>query len=417
MKIAVVGGGISGLSAALILSPHHEVHLFESESRLGGHAHTVSVESGREKPVSLDTGFLVYNTLTYPHFTSFLDYLKVKTVASDMSLSIQTANGIEWSGTNLQTVFAQWQNGLNPSFLRMLADIMRFNRRAERNLELSRQNRWTLQDLVLSEKYSDLFQRLYLLPMTGAIWSMSYANALLFPAETFLTFCLNHRLLQINNRPIWRTIENGSINYVLRVHSLLKHVHVSCPVQRVRPHRGKLLLSIQGHEAEFDKVIFATHAPITREIIQSDFPELASELSPLKVSKNEVDLHEDSVVMPKKKICWSAWNVQARETIQDQQEISLTYYINKLQPLETDRQYFITLNNRQTHLRNLHRRFNYNHPQFDFTAIEVQKKLPRLQGQHGLFFTGAWTRYGFHEDGILSAVNVAKLLGADPPWK
>lgn len=415
MKIAVVGGGISGLSAALILSTRHEVHLFESDSRLGGHAHTVSVDSGLDDPVSLDTGFLVYNNLTYPHFSRFLDYLGVQTAASDMTLSIKTPGGIEWGGANLRAIFAQWRNFARPSFLGMLVDIVRFNKNAHQNLELSRRHRWTLGELIQSQGYGETFQTQYLLPMTGAIWSMSYANALQFPAETFLTFCINHHLLQINGRPTWRTINGGSINYVNRVRERLPHVHSSSPVRNLRRRGDQLILTVGGQEASFDKVVLATHAPTSREILQSDFPDLAVELSPLRVTPNRVDLHEDASIMPKKKVCWSAWNVRAQESPRSEGDICLTYFINKLQPLESRRQHFVTLNSRQD-LRDVQRQFRYDHPQFDFRAIDVQQKLPQIQGRHGVYFAGAWTRYGFHEDGILSAVNVSRQIGVEVPW-
>lgn len=415
MKIAVIGSGISGLAAALILSRKHEVHLFESESRLGGHAHTVNVNTDNNTPVAIDTGFLVYNTLTYPHFTSFLDYLGVATVESDMTLSIQSKSGLEWGGANLKTVFAQKCNLFNPSFLVMLRDILRFNRSAEENLKLSRQNAWTLEDLIRFGGYSDSFKTLYLLPMTGAIWSMSYEGALKFPAETFLTFCINHHLLQINNRPIWRTIKGGSINYVDRVREKLSHVHYSSTVVGVKKAPEGLVVSTASKDAEFDKVILATHAPTSARLIQKDFPDLATELSPFKVTPNKVDLHEDDSIMPQEKICWSAWNVQAQEKANDSNDICLTYFINKLQPLKTEQNYFVTLNYKKD-LQKRHGQFIYDHPQFNFAAIEAQKRLGQIQGRHSIYFAGAWTRYGFHEDGILSAVNVAKLMGVEPPW-
>lgn len=415
MKIAVVGGGISGLSTALILSSRYEVHLFEAESRLGGHAHTVNIDSGKDRLLPVDTGFLVYNTLTYPHFTRFLDYLGVQTVSSDMSLSIKSLDGIEWAGTSLKTVFAQGKNLFRPSFVGMLFDIFRFNRDAEANLEMSKANRWSLEDLLQKKRFGKEFQRLYLLPMTGAIWSMSYSDALRFPAETFLKFCINHRLLQVSNRPLWRTIKDGSVNYVGRVHQRLSHVHSSTRVESIRQRGDKLVLHLQGSEAEFDRVVFATHAPTTQSIISRNFPDLAKVLSPMKVTANRVLLHEDSSMMPENKDCWSSWNVYARTSVQDKSDICLTYYLNKLQPLDTDRQHFITLNSNKD-LQNVIQRFNYDHPQFDFKAIDTQKRLPEIQGQHGLYFAGAWTRYGFHEDGILSAVNVAKKFGVSPPW-
>lgn len=415
MKIAVVGSGISGLSSALILSQEHEVHLFESEPRLGGHAHTVQVNDGPNNDLPIDTGFLVYNTLTYPHFTRFLNYLGVQTVESSMSLSIQSKNGLEWAGENLGTIFAQRKNIFSLKFLRMLYDIWKFNKSAEENLELSRKNNFTLQDLIHYRGYGDSFTTLYLLPMTGAIWSMSYENALQFPAETFLTFCINHHLLQINDRPIWRTINGGSINYVNSVRDRIKNIHYSSPVTSIARNQDKLTVSASNSKFDFDKVILATHAPTSARLIQSDFPDLASELSDLQVTSNKVVLHQDTSVMPKNKSCWSAWNVQAQDKVDDKNEISLTYYINKLQPVRSERPYLVTLNY-SGDLKGTRQSFIYYHPKFDFLAIQTQKRLPQIQGKHGIYFAGAWTRYGFHEDGILSAVNVANYFGVKPPW-
>ncbi len=415
MKIAVIGGGISGLAAALILNQEHEVHLFESDSRLGGHAHTVSVNEKSKEEVAIDTGFLVYNTLTYPHFTQFLKYLEVATTESNMSLSIQAIKGLEWAGENLSTVFAQPKNILNLDFLKMLIDIWNFNKSAKENLELSREKNFSLEELADFRGYSHSFKTLYLLPMTGAIWSMSYANALKFPAETFLTFCINHHLLQINDRPVWRTITGGSINYVDRVRERLQHIHASTKVKNIARNQDKLTVITENSKIDFDKVILATHAPTSASLISSDFPDMAAELSCFKVTPNKVELHEDESLMPKNKSCWSAWNVKAQDQVHDKSDICLTYFINKLQPLPVKKNYFVTLNYGKT-LQQKHREFNYDHPQFDFSTIETQKKIPQIQGRHGIYFAGAWTRYGFHEDGILSAVNVAKLLGVEPPW-
>lgn len=415
MKVAIIGAGISGLAAALILNDKFEVHLFESDPRLGGHANTVNVQDNENGNVAVDTGFLVYNTLTYPHFTKFLDYLGVESVESDMTLSIQTKDGIEWGGENLKTIFAQRRNLLRPSFLRMLLDIVRFNRNAGENLRLSIKNNWTLGELVDFLKCNESFKNHYLLPMTGAIWSMSYENALKFPAETFLTFCINHRLLQINDRPIWRTIKGGSINYVNRVFDKLERVHLGTKVTAIRKKPNSIGVLTPNSEIDFDKVILATHAPTSKKIIQNDFPELAKEIACFDVTTNQVVLHGDRSVMPKTELCWSAWNVLAQGKANSNEEISLTYYINKLQPLNSKKNYFVTLNGKND-FASTHLKLHYDHPQFNFQAIEAQKRLPDIQGTEGIFFAGAWTRYGFHEDGILSAVNVAKLMGVVPPW-
>jgi len=411
VKIAVVGGGISGLSAALILTPHHEVHLFESETTLGGHAHTVSMPS-QGRLVHLETGFFVFNPVTYPHFTRLLDYLGVSTIESNMSLSIQTSDRLEWGGANLATIFAQKKNLLNLDFLRMLREILRFSREAEKNLRLSRENHWTLEELVRHRSYSQALLHLFLLPMTGAIWSMSFDEPLRLPAETFLNFCLNHRLLQRSERSNWRTIAGGSINYVERMRARLANPHLGTKVRGIRLRQDKLQVSTEFHESEFDKVILATHAPVSRAILQPAFPDLAAALEPFQVSSNRVELHEDESVMPQNRSCWSSWNVKANE---HPRAIELTYYLNKLQSIDSTSNYFITLNSIKN-LARVHRIFFYDHPQFDFATMAAQQKLPSLQGRHGIYLAGAWTRYGFHEDGIVSAINVARDLGCEPPW-
>lgn len=414
MKIAVVGGGISGLASALILDPHHEVHLFESESRLGGHAHTVRVQAEAGE-IPMDTGFLVYNTLTYPHFTRFLEFLEVTTVESDMSLSIQTPTGLEWAGTNLGSVFAQKRNLFNPRFLRMLKHLLSFNRRAYENLELSRKNSWTLGELVENEKLSSDLLSWYLLPMTGAIWSMPYLEALEFPAESFLTFCINHRLLQVNQRPVWRTIKGGSIEYVKKVGARLKNVHLSAPIRGLKRSGDRLILNTPSGQVPFDRVVFATHAPVTRAILGGDFPKQESLLKDLKTSSNQVFLHRDATLMPRSKKCWSSWNVESPANLNENRAIHLTYYLNKLQPLQTQTDYFITLN--PTHQMSfIERDFVYDHPKMDFNLLRAQTDLDSIQGVDGVYLSGAWTRYGFHEDGVLSAVRVAEKMNLAAPW-
>lgn len=415
MKIAVVGSGISGLGAAYILSKKHEVHLFEAEGRLGGHAHTVSIQE-KESSVAMDTGFLVYNHLTYPHFTKFMEELGIHQVDSDMTLSIRAPSGLEWAGTNLRTVFAQKRNIFKKDFLIMLRDILRFHRDADENLRLSRQNDWTLGELAEYRQMSPSFLHWYLLPMTGAIWSMSNSKALEFPAQSFMNFCMNHRLLQVNARPVWKTIGGGSINYVKAVERQLPHVHMNAPVESIARSGDGLVLKAQGQEGRFDKVILATHAPVSHRILNTHFPETAKELAPLRTSANQVVLHQNASVMPQRRKCWSAWNVRAVDHARDEQPVLVSYFLNKLQPLRTRQNYFITLNSKEP-LSQVQRTFEYHHPQFDKQALAVQKRLPELQGRDGIYLAGAWTRYGFHEDGLLSAVQVAKALGVETPWK
>lgn len=415
MKIAIVGAGISGLSAALILKDKYQVELFESENRLGGHAHTVTVKDNNQSAIPIDTGFLVYNELTYPHFTKMLQYLNVEAVDSDMTLSIQTAEGLQWAGTNLATVFAQKKNLLNLSFVKMLFEILKFNRQAPENLELAKKNNWSLQELIEHRKHSESFIKWYLLPMTGAIWSMSNEKCLEFPAQSFLQFCINHRLLQVENRPVWKTIKNGSINYVEAIEKQLPAVHKGCSIDRIEKLDGKLRLHYNSKFQDFDKIILCTSAPISHGLLQGRFPQWGSLLEHATTSKNKVVLHRDQTVMPTYKSCWSSWNVKAASSARDSSQVELTYYLNKLQPLKTKDRFFVTLN-KEYGLKNIDQELIYHHPQFDKPMLEVQQKLADMQGQDGIFLAGAWTRYGFHEDGLLSAVNVAKALGADTPW-
>lgn len=417
MKVAVIGGGISGLGAAWILGQKHEVHLFESEKRLGGHAHTVSVSHQNGNEIPIDTGFLVYNELTYPHLCSFFRELQVETTESDMSLAVRSLHKkMEWAGTSLDTVFAQRKNLLRPGFLRMLMDILRFDREAEENLRLAQEQGWTLSDLIRRGRYSESFRKNYLLPIGAAIWSTPEKGMESFPAATFLTFFINHRLLQINDRPIWRTVKNGSIEYVKKVSQKIPFIHVGTAVDEVHRLEQGVLVRVGGESLNFDAVVFATHAPITRKILREPTALEKKILDSVKTLGNETILHQDESFMPQNKKCWSSWNVLSSPPERESEAVSLTYYINKLQPLGTDENYFVTLNPRQG-IANPLRQFNYDHPQFDQSAIAAQSLLPEIQGQGGIYYAGAWTRYGFHEDGLLSAVRVGERMGLKTPWK
>ncbi len=424
MKIAVVGSGISGLGAAWLLSKQHDVHLFEADNRLGGHANTVSVAEpdmavALGSAIPMDTGFLVYNELTYPHLTAFFKTLQVETVDSNMSLSVQVRNkNLEWNGTNLNGVFGQRLNLLKPSFHRMLLEILRFGKEAEQNLLAARKNSWSLNDLLSFGRYSDNFKMDYLLPIGAAIWSTPESRMLEFPAETFLRFFINHKLLQVNDRPVWRTVKNGSINYVEKIASSLGHVHLNTAVVAVErvSGSGKVIVRTQNESTEFDKVVLATHAPITNTILMNKSDLEQKVLSAVKFEPNRTVLHTDASVMPKNARCWASWNVNGTLTHDQKRKVSLSYYLNLLQPLETKKKYFVTLN-ADTNLDNTIQEFNYSHPQFDRLAIQAQAELPTIQGQGGVYYAGAWSRYGFHEDGLLSAVNVAKLIGTQTPWK
>lgn len=415
MKIAVIGAGISGIGAAWMLSRRYETHLFENEARLGGHAHTVTAE-GAAGPVAIDTGFLVYNELTYPHLIRFFETLGVETALSDMSLSIQVEEkNLEWNGTDLNSVFGQRRNLLRPSFYRMLREILRFEKEAEANLVEARRQAWSLGDLLRERRYSREFCQDYLLPIGAAIWSTPEQSMLDFPAATFIMFFLNHRLLQVNGRPQWRTVKNGSVNYVNRAAAAIPNIHLSSPVERVERRGEKVFVRVKGEEIAFDKVVLATHAPVTARILAGQSTRESAVLGAFRDETNRTVLHRDPGFMPKRERCWASWNVFGTLAQGDQRKVSLTYYLNRLQPLGTSEQYFVTLNPHRE-IRAPIREFAYDHPQFSQDAIRAQRELPYLQGTGGVYFAGAWTRYGFHEDGLLSAVKVCELLGAPPPW-
>jgi uncharacterized protein len=410
VKIAVIGGGISGLGAAAILSQKHEVHLFEASERLGGHAHTIYCKEGDQK-IPLDTGFLVYNELTYPHLTAMFEWLRVETAPSDMSLSISVPQKqLEWSGTNLNTTFAQRKNLFKPSFLKMLLEILKFHRRAEKELALAKRHAWTLEELLRNRGYSQCFRDDYLIPMGAAIWSTPEHDMFQYPAATFLAFFLNHKLLQVNDRPMWKTVKNGSIEYVEKMKERIGQIHLASPVEQVQRSDGQVIVSALGRDITFDKVVFATHAPVTKKILKQQSLEEENFLSAFHVEPNTGVVHRDKNCMPKNKKCWSSWNV-----FTNNKKISLSYYLNRLQPLATSVDYFLSLNP-PDELSGVEGEFKYDHPKFDQSTIRAQRLLPDLQGRGGIFFAGAWTRYGFHEDGLLSAVKVCALLGCNPPW-
>jgi predicted NAD/FAD-binding protein len=411
MKIAVVGSGISGLSAAWILSRNHEVHLFEAGPRLGGHACTVQADN---QP--MDIGFLVYNELTYPRLTKMFRTLGVETVESDMSLSIQAKHKmLEWNGTNLNTLFGQRINIIRPSFYKILFEIIKFHKNAEIYLEESKKNSWTLRNLFEVKRYSDSFCSDYMIPMGAAIWSTPEDKILDFPASSFLNFCFNHRLLQVNDRPVWRTVKNGSQEYVKKISQSIQHIFLNSSVHKIERRDGSIFLFTQGKSAKYDKVVMTTHAPVTLDLIQDKSLREIELLSTFKYQKNDIVLHNEDTVMPTSKQCWASWNVQASQKNNSSPQVELSYYLNRLQPWIKNENYFATLN-AKSNLKNPLFIEKFEHPLFDEFAIRSQEQLKEIQGIGGIYYAGSWTGYGFHEDGIKSAIEVCKMLGSEPPW-
>jgi predicted NAD/FAD-binding protein len=330
-----------------------------------------------------------------------------------MSLSIRVdEKNLEWAGQNLNAVFGQRKNLFRPSFYAMLLEILRFHREVEDNRNLSLRHAWTLGELLIARRFTDSFRNDYLLPMSAAIWSTPEKGMLDFPAAPFLTFLINHKLVQVEDRPVWRTVKGGSIQYVQKVAKHIPHVHLASPVLEVRREGGRVKLKTAAGEGFFDQVIFATHAPITARILVGQTQQEAQILGAFRTEANHAVLHQDPQLLPINKRCWASWNVRGE---QGSDKVTLSYHLNRLQPLATKSDYFLTLNPKQS-VQKASWEMDYDHPRFDQAAIRAQRDLATIQGGGGVYYAGAWTRYGFHEDGLLSAVRVAEMLGQHVPW-
>ncbi|WP_199154693.1 FAD-dependent oxidoreductase [Chromobacterium sp. ASV23] len=415
-RIAVIGSGISGLASAHFLARRHLVTLFEANDYLGGHTHTVDVAVDGLR-FAVDTGFLVYNERTYPNLIALFRELDIPSHPTEMSFSVSLDHGrLEWAGSNLDTVFAQRGNLLSAGFWGMLGDILRFNREAERNLARAVQSPLTLGELLDAGGYGRRFRDHYLLPMAAAIWSSPCRDILAFPAETFLRFCLNHGLLQIRNRPPWRTVPGGARQYVDKIAAGLDDIRLGTPVLRVSRVDGQARVLTQASEETFDAVVFATHAPQTmRLLVDADERERAV-LQAVRYQPNEAVLHCDDTLLPRRHRAWAAWNFIG-DSHDDGQAVGVSYLLNRLQPLPLDTPVIVTLNPpRPPAADKVLGRFAYQHPLLDDNAIAAQRALRGIQGRHACWFAGAWTGYGFHEDGLKSGLRVAADFGLAPDW-
>jgi uncharacterized protein len=416
-RIAVVGAGVSGLATAYLLSKHYQVTLFEAGSYLGGHTNTVDVTlDGHTHPV--DTGFLVFNDRTYPNLIALFDELGVQAHPSEMTFSVSLDEGrLEWAGTNLNTVFAQRRNLFSPTFMGMLRDIMRFNGNAQRNLDVAAQTGASMGELLLAGGYGGAFQQHYLLPMAAAIWSSATADILSFPATTFLRFCLNHALLQITRRPQWKTVVGGGREYVRRMVSKLDDVRIGSPVRAVRRDLDGVDVLTDHGPQRFDAIVMATHAPDTLHLLDDVSEAERSVLSAVRYQSNVAVLHTDTNLLPRRRRVWSAWNYLGGRGLNGASPVCVSYLVNQLQPLPFKTPLVVTLNPViEPAIGTELRRFVYDHPLFDLAAIDAQRRLPTLQGQRRTWFAGAWTGYGFHEDGLKSALRVAADFVTLPTW-
>ncbi len=417
LNIAVIGSGISGLSAAWLLSPHHSVTLFEADDRLGGHGHTVDAPLGNTV-VPVDTGFIVYNEKTYPNFTALLRRLKVPTKSSDMSFAVSMdAGALEYAGTDIRGLFAQKRNLVRPRFWSMLADVMRFYRNARRDISLLGLS--SLDDYLRANNYGDAFREDHLYPMAAAIWSTPTDRIGEYPAAAMIRFCENHGLLQIRDRPVWRTIDGGSRVYIERLASEISNgVQKNTPARRVRRVEDGVMVEFDhGDSMRFDHVILASHADQSLALLDAPTPEEQRILGAFKYGANTAVLHSDESLMPRRRAAWASWNFLARRGDPDAKPC-VTYWMNSLQSLSPDKQFFLTLNaSRQPRADAVIQRMDYTHPLFDARAMAAQEELWDLQGLGNVWFCGAYFGSGFHEDGLQAGLAVAEeLAGVRRPW-
>jgi predicted NAD/FAD-binding protein len=410
-RVAVVGSGVAGLAAAwrLATSPgERQVTLFEAGAYFGGHANTVDLTLDGVTH-GVDTGFLVFNERTYPLLIQLFADLGVATAPSDMSFSVQVPRadgraGLEWSGSSLNTVFAQRSNLLRPGFWRMLAEILRFNRLAtdlaQRGDDAALQG--AIGDFLDAHGFSTSFRRDYLLPMIGCIWSCPTDQMLRFPIGTLIRFCHNHGLIQVTDRPQWHTVRGGSREYVKRLIAKLPDARLNTPVlglQRADNHVR--VLSRQGAES-FDAVVLACHSDQALALLGDGArPEERAVLGAIRYQPNVAVLHRDAAVMPQRRAAWAAWNYERADAPKEQAQVCLHYWLNQLQPLPWQQPVIVSLNPaRPIRDELVHQRIEYSHPVFDAAAVQAQQHLTGLQGRQQTWFCGAWCGYGFHEDGL-----------------
>jgi predicted NAD/FAD-binding protein len=420
-RVAVVGSGIAGLATAHALAGEARVTLYEAGDYFGGHTHTVDVTLDGVTH-GVDTGFLVFNERTYPKLIRLFGELGVATSPSDMSFSVQVGQqGLEWSGSSLSTVFAQRRNLLRPNFWRMLADILRFNRLAtglaERGAEAELAE--PIGDFLDRNGFGPAFRDWYFLPMIGCIWSCPTDQMLRFPIATLIRFCHNHGLLQVSDRPQWHTVRGGARHYVEKMLPALADARLNCPVRqitRLPPGTGSagVRVSTDAGSERFDEVVLACHSDQSLALLADATPEERQLLGSIRYQPNRAVLHTDTAVLPRRQRAWAAWNyARAADTGREQAAVCLHYLINRLQPLPWQQPVIVSLNpdpSRAPDPASVIGQYDYSHPVFDLAAIQAQQRLPAIQGQGHVWYCGAWTRYGFHEDGLMSAQAVVQGL-------
>ena len=408
MKIAIVGSGISGNTIAHLLHKKHNITLFEKNNRIGGHSHTHNIEINGS-PISVDTGFIVFNKKTYPLFSSLLRELDVAYEDSKMSFSVfSKKTGLEYNGTTLNTLFSQRRNIFNPKFIKMIFEILRFNKESLGLLNTSKE--LSLGDYLAKNTYSDYFLKNYILPMGSAIWSSNLETMIKFPAKFFVTFLHNHGMLNINNRPQWLTISNGSKSYVQKLcYPFIDNIRLNSNIKFIERKSNKVIVHSKYGSENFDYIFMACHSNEALAILKDASNNEKEILGAIPYTNNEVYLHTDSSIMPKYKLSWAAWNynIDSKES----EPITLTYNMNILQNIKIETPVLVTLNPKGCiDPKKIIKKLNYAHPTFSIDSINAQKKHPIISGINRTFFAGAYWGNGFHEDGVKSAYDSVKQL-------
>jgi len=419
-RIAVVGSGIAGLSAAWLLGQRHRVTLYEAEGRAGGHSNTVLAETPAG-PVAVDTGFIVYNDRNYPNLTALFEHLRVKTQASDMSFAASLDGGrVEYSSTGLNGLVGQPGNLLRPGYYLMLRDVLRFYREAPALLKRNDLNGLTLGEYLDAGGYADSFVEEHLLPMGAAIWSTTAREMRAYPLEAFVRFFASHGLLDLVKRPKWRTVTGGSREYVRALLRTIADVRLSSSIEKIVRRQGLVeIFDRLGRNDVFDGVVIATHADQALGLLADPDEEERRTLGAFRYTDNLAVLHSDPALMPRRKHVWASWNYIGERDGDEDRQLCVTYWMNRLQSLDPAHPLFVTLNpSRPVAAGKLHQAINYTHPLFDQRAIEAQRQLWRLQGVHNTWFAGSYFGHGFHEDALQSGLSAAELAGGvRRPWQ
>ena len=413
-KIVVIGSGISGISVSYFLSSKFDVHLYEKNNYLGGHTRTINIPTDNNLPI--DTGFIVYNNKNYPDLIKFFDHLNVKTLNSEMSFAVSDLfSKIEYSGKNFKTLFAQYKNIFSFDFIKMIYEIYRFYKLCNKTNFHNIDNNMTINDFLNINNFSKYVRDLHIYPLISSIWSTNESDVANFPFLLFVNFFKNHNLFSLKNKPQWKFVKGGSNSYVKKIidHKNFNY-SLDSKISKIVRSNNKIKIINNNVENYFDYLVIATHADQALQILDKPTKLEKKILSVFEYTNNKAYLHSDPKMMPDNKKTWSSWNFIKNK--KNYNNFTLTYWMNNLQKLKTNSDYFVTINPHKIPQR-IHNEAFFQHPKFNLQTSKYQSKLRDLQGANNTFFCGAYHGYGFHEDGIQSAAYVAKMLGVDIPWK